>query len=369
MKKILTITYSLLFLNFTSTAQLLNDSYAKSQIIKGLDLMYNYDFAGAEANFAPVKAKYPKHPVQYLLSAMLLNWQYFPIEQHPKQLSIYIDLLDKCVESAEKIEADSDKKAEATFFLLASHGYKALVLTHNKEQIKAVNEARKAYKYLLSGNSFIQKNPEFLFTSGLYTYYRVQYPETHPVVKPLMFFFEDGNKKIGLNYLEQAVAKSVFSRTEAAYYLTGINLKYESNYTKAFYYSTWLHNHYPNNLYYLTRHTESLLMLGKYEEAEEHIQTLRKNKVYTLAGMLFEGIFREKYQKNDKAATEMYNSVLKIIPSHGFNEDYYAMALAGLARIAIRNHDTKRAEILYKKCLDYAEYNSTITEAKKYLNK
>ncbi len=368
MKKILTLYSLLLLLSFDSSAQLLNDSYTKSQIIKGLDLMYNYDFASAEAIFAPIKTKYAKHPVQYLLSAVVLNWQNFPIEQHPKQLGIYLDLLDNCIGASEKMLTDADKKAEATFFLLASHGYKALVLTHNKEQIKAVNEARKAYKYFLDGNELIQKNPEFLFTSGVYNFYRVQFPETHAVVKPLMFFFEEGNKKIGLNYLEHAVAKSVFSRTEAAYYLTGINLKYESNYSKAFYYSTWLHNHYPNNLYYLTRHTESLLMKGKYQEAEDFIQLLKKNKVFALAGMLFEGIVQEKYQKNDKTAAEMYNNVLKLMPSNGIHEDYYAMALAGLARISVRNHNPKKAEILYKKCLDYAEYNSTISEAKRFLN-
>lgn len=353
----------------TTFAQLLSDNESKQLITKGLDKLYNYEFKEADGYFQQIKAKYPKHPVTPLLSAFQLQWQNIPIEQNPKLLEQYIVLLEKCQSIAETMLNDPSKKAEAIFFLVASHGYVALVLNHKKEQVKAANEARKAYSYLKDGKQLIEKNPEFLFTSGLYNFYRIQYPETHPIVKPVMVFLDEGNKKLGLNQLEQAVQKSVFSRIEAAYYITGVNLKYESNYPKALIYSTWLYDKYPNNTLYLMRHTESLIMSGKFDEAKPLIQDLKKNrdKVYVLAGILFEALVYEKDNKNDRLAAETYLNVIKMQQNNAFTKDYYAMAYAGLARISIRSGNNKRAEDLYKRCLDFAEYKSTMTEARRFL--
>ncbi|MFY7911288.1 MAG: tetratricopeptide repeat protein [Emticicia sp.] len=361
----------LFFLTFSvkSFAQLLNDPESKQLIIKGLDKLYNYELKEADSYFHAVKAKYPKHPVTPLLGALQVQWQHLPIEQNPKALAQYLALLEKCQLSAESLLQDPTKKAEAIFFLVASHGYIALVLNYKKEQVKAANESRKAYGYLKDGRQYIEKNPEFLFTSGLYNFYRIQYPETHPIAKPAMIFFENGNKKLGLQQLEQAVQKSVFSRIEASFYLMNIFLKYESNYSKALIYSNWLHERYPNNLVYTMRHTESLIMNGKIDEALPLIQQLKRtnDKVYLLAGNLFEGLVNEKFRKNDKAAADLYVNVLKMQPNERYTNDYFAMAYAGLARISIRSGNTKRAEELYRRCLEYAEYNSTKNEANNFL--
>ena len=365
--------FSFLFLLFSPVifAQLLNDGESKQLIIKGLDKLYNYEFKEADAFFQKIKVKYPKHPVTPLLGAFQIQWQNLPVEQNPKALSQYLQLLEKCQTLAEPLLKDPTRKAEGVFFMVASHGFIALMLNDKKEQIKAANEARKAYGYLKDGKKLVDKNPEFLFTTGLYNFYRIQYPETHPIVKPIMLFLDDGSKKIGLQQMEQAVQKSVFSRIEAAYYLTNVNLKYESNYVKALVYSTWLHEKYPNNLVYTMRHAESLVLNGKYDEAMPLIQTLKKTneKVYQLAGNVFEGLIAEKSKKNDKQATDFYNIAIKVQPDNHYAYDYYSMAYAGLARIAQRAGNPKRTEQLYEKCLDYAEYNSIISESKKYLKK
>ena len=361
----------LLFLCFSASsfAQLLNDNDSKQFIIRGLDKLYNYEFKEADTYFQNVKVKYPKHPVTPLLSALQVQWQNLPVEQNPKALAQYLALLEKCITSAEILLQDPSTKAEAIFFLTASHGYIALVLNYKKEQVKAANEARKAYVYLKDGKQLTEKNPEFLFTSGLYNFYRIQYPETHPIVKPIMLFFENGNKKLGMQQLEQCVQKSVFSRIEAAYYLTGLYIKYESNYPKALVYSNWLHERYPNNLIYMMRHAETLIMNGKIDDALPIIQQLKRtnDNVYLLAGSLFEGIVNEKFKKNDKNAIEQYVKILKMKPNDRYTNDYFAMAYAGLARISIRSGNKKRAEELYQKCLEYAEYKSTVNEANNFL--
>jgi tetratricopeptide (TPR) repeat protein len=359
------------FFSFSTTAQLLTDNDAKQTIIKGLDKLYNYEFKEADAFFQKVKTKYAHHPVNPLLSALQVQWQNLPLEKNPKAVNLYMSLLEKCQALAEPMLKDPNRKAEATFFLLASHGYITLAYTYRKEPMKAANEARKAYGYMKDGFGMMERNPEFYFTSGLYNYYRIQYPETHPIVKPLVIFFENGNRKLGLTQLEMAVQRSVFSRMEAAYYFMNVNLKYELNYNKAYIYADLLHDKYPNNPVYLMRYTETLVMSGKYDEAIPKISTLRKinSPVYQIAANLFDGLIAEKSKKNDRLAMESYNNVLKNEPDERYTKDYYAMTYLGLGRIADRAGNKKRADEMYNKALDMAENKGVLAEAKKNLEK
>jgi tetratricopeptide (TPR) repeat protein len=276
--------------------------------------------------------------------------------------------LEKCVELAEPMLADKDKFPEAVFFLLSSHGYIALSHTFTKDYLKAANEARKAYGFMKDGFKMIEKNPEFYATSGLYDFYIEQYPETHPIVKPAMIFFANGNKKLGLDYLDVASKKAIFSKVEATYYLAHIYLKYENLPAKSLIYSTLLAEKYPNNLIFLMRNVEGLVLAGKYEEAIPKIEVLRKNpdKVYQLAANVFEGIIAEKSKKNDKLAAGFFWASFKFQHDEQYTKNYHAMAYAGIARIYNRSNDKKKAKEFYEKCLDIAEYKSLITEAKAF---
>lgn len=367
MKKSLLLTFCI-FINYLLQAQLLADTESKQLIINGLDKLYNYEFKEADVFFQKVKTKYPKHPVTPLLTALQIEWQNLPIDQNPKALALYTQSLEKCRVAAEPMLEDDKLKPEATFFLLAAHGYTALSHHYQKENMKAGKEALKAYDYLKDGFKFMDKNPEFYFTTGLYNFYRVQYPETHPIVKPIMVFFGPGNKKAGLVQLETAIHKSLFSRVEAAYYFMGVNFKYENNLAKATQYSSWLHEKYPNNPIYSMRYVEAMVSNNKYDEVATLIQNLRKNPsvIYQISMNTFDGIAAEKIKKNDKLALHYYQNALKYKPEYEYTNDYYAMACCGIARIALKGGDVKKAKEYYKKALEYAEYKSVIAEAKKF---
>jgi tetratricopeptide (TPR) repeat protein len=365
-KKLLFLIITFTF--FNSQAQLLNDNDSKQLIINGLDKLYNFEFKEAEAFFQKVKTKYPKHPVTPLLTAMQLEYQHKPIAQNPKILGQYIQHLEKCQQIAETLYEDPKTKTEATFFLLASHGFVALANHYQSETMRAGKEALKAYGYLKDGFKLMDKNPDFYFTTGMYNFYRIQYPETHPIVKPVMLFFGDGNKKIGLQQLELATQKGIFTRAEAAYYLMGVCFKYENNIQKALQFATWLHERYPNNTIYKMRYVEALVSNAKYDEAQEIIIQLKKNsnKIYQISMNVMDGIIAEKFKKNDKWAMTFYNAALKNQPDYEYTNDYYAMAYCGLARIANRAGDKKKAKEYAKKALEFAEYKTTIAEANRY---
>lgn len=347
--------------------QILNDTPTQQLILASLDKVYNYEFREAAELAQRVKAKYPTHPVNSLLLATQLYWQYLPLGNNPKAKQQYVATLNQCLKQGESLKGKHD--LEANFFLLAAHSYLAMQESDEGNFMKALGEAKRAYSYMKKGFELTDKNPEFYFSTGLYNYYVEEYPEDHPIVKPFMLFFQDGNRTKGLQQLELGYRKAIFTRTESAYYLVYIYLKPENRPDKALTYTNLLHNQYPNNPLYLTRHAEALVLAGKYAEAQPHAQELIKMSgiIFPVAGRIFEGIVQEKYHKNDKQAAAQYQAALKLPFDERFTEDYHAMAYCGLARIAHRANNKAQAREYYKKALDIAEYKSTIAEAKAYL--
>lgn len=355
---------------FTTNAQLLEDPIAKEQIKKGLDKLYNFEFEAAEAIFKPIKRKYDHHPVTDLLTAIQLQWKYLGIENNPTALNAYISHLKKCRQKAETLLNKPDHKAEATFFMLASHGYIALSYNYQKDYSKAGNEARQAYGYLKDGFKFMDKNPDFYFTTGIYNFYRIQYPITHPVVKPVMFFFEGGNKSLGKKQLALAVEESIFVRTEAASYLANIYVKYEKDFKNGLKYAAMNGTKYPNNPIFRVKYIEALLLNQQFEKANQLLPSLSSStsSIYKIVASFFHGYEAEIHQKNDKIAAGFYAKALQEKPDARNTDEYYAQACLGMGRIMQRANDKEKARFFYKKCLNYAEYTWVIEEAKNKLN-
>lgn len=346
--------------------QFLQDKTATAQALKGLDHLYNLQFAKAEAEFAPIKAKYKDHPVTFLLNAFQIQWQNIPIDDHPAALSRYQQELQKCVDAAYKYYEIKEYKEESTFFLIAGHGFLALVENYKEKYWNAAQEGRKLIRYFKEGKQFKNSNPEFLFVSGLYNYYRERYPEAKPMIKPLMVFFEAGNKPLGLRELERSHRTSVFSRIEAATYLWDIYIRYESNFAKALTFSGALHNKYPNNFVFRIAHIESLLLNMKWAEAataNSRLASLR-DPVASLSYNTFEGYLAEHQLKDYKKAKTFYEKAITIKHNDRYTKEYKAYSYLGLARIAAHEGNTATAKKHYRECLKYAEYSWLNTAAK-----
>ncbi len=364
-KKIsLLLFFSLLYI--TGYAQFLDDRQSTAQVLKGLDYLYNLQPAQAEAEFAPVKAKYADHPVKFLLNALQIQWKNIPIDQQPAALNSYLAELNKCVEASHRYYEIPAYKMECTFFLLAGHGFLALAENYKGSFINATQEARKALRYFKEGKKYKNSNAEFLFANGLYNYYRERYPETKPIVKPIMVFFDSGNKAQGLAELEKSFRSSVFSRTEAGMYLRDIYIKYEANFGKALYFSSEVFKDYPQNFILRAGHIETLLLNLKFDEAEKLNEALQSNTnpVAALSYHMFDGYIQEHKYKNFSQAKAAYQKALKVKYNDRYTKEYVAFAYLGLARIAVHEGDNANARNYYKQCLKYAEYLWLITVAK-----
>ncbi len=243
-------------------------------------------------------------------------------------------------------------------------------------RMAALGESKKAFGFMKQGFKLKEKYPEFYLTTGLYNFYVEQYPEDHPMLKPFMWFFADGDKELGLQQLEIASRKGIFTKTEALYYLTHIYQRYRADPAKSLEFSQKLVSSYPKNLLFVTRHVESLMAGGKYQEAQPFVTQLSQStdKIYLSAAHTFQGVIEEKQHRNLAGAKDSYQKALQLSASgnqdaatQAYTKEFYALAYSGLGRIAAQEGDKASARGYYKKSLNLTERSTTIKEAKAYL--
>ncbi|MFT5883716.1 MAG: hypothetical protein ACI9IP_000157 [Arcticibacterium sp.] len=358
----------LFFVGLPSKGQFLKDTLSQKIVTSGLDKLYNMEFDKAEKIWQPVYQKYAGHPLSYLLKATFLQWKFMPVENNERAFQEYLEQLERCKETAYVMHKSGNIEEEANFYLLSAHGYISRAYSEKKDYIKAGLEAKKAYGFLKAGFELYPLNPDFLLTNGLYRYYRVQYPETHPQIKPIIYFFSNGDKIQGLRDLREATKTSLFTKTEAIFFLAGICLKYENNKQEALKLTKGLNLKFPKNPDFLLRYTESLIINGQFLMAEVKNQELKNYKGvdYILASLVFDGDI--EFNKNDLNLAEIkYKKAIGLKGEGRYVDDFKSMAYLSLGQISLRRNNLSMARTYFKESLDIAEYNRVINSAKKAL--
>lgn len=354
--------------------RMLDDTVTLEIIRKGLDKSYNFEFEEANKLFKEVFKQYPHHPAYPQL--MVMNQMVkLGLERNEeaidKNWAIQYKFLQIAEKYSEALIKEDENDLEGIFFMLNTHSFLALYYSENSQKLKAVGQAQKAYKYFKKAMEYKEEYREFYFASGIYNYYVVQYPETHPVIKPFMVFFQDGDKALGLKELKIAANESVFSKTEALSYLVHIYGKYENDPATALDFSERLVNSYPQNLNFILKHIEQLIALEEFEAAEPFIEQLWEaddSTFFRLSGHLFKGLIAEKRDQNYEEAKTRYETARAMAKHLEVEEfDYPYFTLAGLARVAIHEGNEDEAKDLYKKVAKNAEYPSLVEEAETYL--
>jgi hypothetical protein len=349
-----------------SWAQVLQDPITKNLIVDGLNDLYNYNFKESSEAFLQVKNRYPNNPAAYLLFAMQWEQQYFPLKDHPTQSKNYLAYLEKCYQLAQNAYEKNNNDLDAAFFCSASLGFLAAYEADNQKFMAAVSYAKKAYSFMKIGLKNNEKQPEFLYSSGIYNYYRISYPDLHPVIKPFMFFFQDGNKKTGLSFLELATKKTLFVKNESLFYLGYIFNKYEGTPAKALPFNSILIQKHPNNHWYILQRAEMLTLSGNYEEAEKYIQQLENTKspYYQGAVWVFNGLHEEHKKNNLTVAENHYLKSLQFPFEERFTKDIRGIAYLGLARIAKKRGNHQKMKQYQRLAKDVVEYKNSLEELK-----
>jgi len=254
---------------------------------------------------------------------------------------------------------------EGVFFDLFGKAFYVMFWADNGKPGKVIPYLNMMYKHTMAGFSLKDQFNEFYFTSGLYNYYILAYPEKHPAYKPIALLFRKGDKKEGLRQLRYCADNSIFLRVEARFFLSLIYLSYENNLKKASEYASMLYREFPENSYYTGLYTQILLFHKKYPLAEVLINKLGKKSDHfsSMQYHVLRGMYLEKHKSDYETAILEYREGLEMSEKYGpLTKDYSAIALMGTGRCYHRKADLSSAARYYKMARNTCSYDYILND-------
>lgn len=346
---------------------LMSDKVALDSMKKAIDLVYNFQFERAENCIKKWRQPNVQHPAFILFNSLFSFWKKFPIGAKPNEYQAYIKNLNQLVLQAQKLEKKYPNHPEPEFYLLLGNLILARHQSEEGDYIKSVNSARKAYTYIKSGFGHKSDYPDFYLSTGLYNYYRVAFPENHPLYKPFTVFFPEGSKTSGLKDLEIASQKSFFSKAEALGFLSTIFLRDEFNVPMALKFSTQLNTLYPGNWLYSTFYAECLLESKNADSAEPIIERLlgRPESGALLGGFYLKGLTDSKKGNRDAAKWALQKALQYAKSKDRLTKGYVSLCYLELGKIAHEEGKKDWAKKYFRLALENSSFRKVKTEISK----
>ncbi|TAD97791.1 MAG: tol-pal system protein YbgF [Bacteroidetes bacterium] len=361
-----------------SVDMLLTSMPVQIECTEGVNALYNYQFDKAKSQFLWLRQYYRRHPLPYFLLGLAEWWKIVPnIEKITSYDKKFLAYMDTAIAFGKEMYEKNPKNVEASFFLAAAYGFKGRLYGERKQWTKATFVGKKALEYMKLASDQNELSPELLFGDGLYNYFAIWVPENYPMLKPVLFFFKKGNKKLGIEQLETVIKNAFYTRTEAQYFLMRIYANDENEQVKAFQISKFLYQTYPNNPYFHRFYARMLYTQGYFTELEVVAREIVKRvdeKVFgyeevsgRYASFYIAYIFQIRYKNNDQAKI-FYKRCVDFSELEGDKEaGYYLHSMSALAKIAILEKDEATATLYYEKIKEFApKKHATLEEAKTY---
>jgi tetratricopeptide (TPR) repeat protein len=360
-------------------AQWIQDSSIDARVQRGIDDIYNIEFAKADKEFEEVIHLMPDHPAGYFFQAMTQWWRIlgnFEDESHDKE---FLGALDKVVSMCEKRLDKDENDVTALFYKGGAVGFEGRLRANRGSWLAAANDGLVALPAIRKAFKLDPTNSDVLLGMGMYNYYADVIPGQYPIIKPVMLFLPSGDKKKGLEQLEVAAQKARYAKVEAMYFLLQTYFSYERQFVRALEIAQALHNKYPRNPLFHRMYGRCYVSMGYWAEAfrvfsevEEKYRTHQagydvydgREAYYYIARNLFLiGRFEESLQ-NLLRCDEICRRVDKGSAS-GF------MSMANLMMGMIYDVQKKRGSALaqYQKVLEMKEFENTHKEARRYSEK
>jgi tetratricopeptide (TPR) repeat protein len=365
-----------------TTIILITDLSVQLQCTQALNDLYNFKFDAAENQFRYLRYKYKWHPLPYFLMGLIEWWKIMPNTKDTSHDDTFLAYMDSTILVAENLHKKYPAyKVEAAFFLAAAYGFKGRLYSdeERKNWRKAASSGKNALEYLNEGKSKQDLSPELLFGDALYNYFSVWVPENYPVLKPVLWFFRKGDKKLGLQQLKEVSYNAFYTRTEAMVWLMRILNNYEDDQPRAFQISEYLYQTYPDNPFFHRYYARMLYSMGKYTQADtvsrNILQRINDKQLGYEAtsgryAAFFLGQIYEARRNLDEAKKYYALCVRFAEETQSTESGYYLYSLIALGEIAQKQGDKAAAKRYFKEAKKKANRkDEAFKDAKKRLKK
>ncbi|SMG46255.1 hypothetical protein SAMN05661096_03254 [Marivirga sericea] len=252
--------------------------------------LYNFQFFEASKVISNIDSTEESGRYNFLKSHYM-RWYYLPMHQQEE------DILNAYNEYLEATDVENDKKG-LNHLYVNSALLKAEFNYNQGNYYKAFQQGAKVYNIVKNNLEEQPEQQELLFLSGLYHYFYHYYRSENPLYEPMMWFFKEGNKVVGLRWLQEVAKGESIAKTEALIYLSHINLRLENKPDSAYKYARMLHRLYPNNLKFYELLIESNLAKNKESElvAELIQELIAADKIYFKKyGITYNAVEKSKF--------------------------------------------------------------------------
>jgi tetratricopeptide (TPR) repeat protein len=237
----------LLFIAIFSVAIFAQKPTYDSLVKAGINQIYSIKFTEAEKTFQVLKKEYPKHPSSRFFFAMIDWWEIILSEENEELDDRFYDKIEETVDFCDEILDDNPDDVDAMFFKGGAIGFRGRLNVMRENWFSAANDGREALPLVEHAYELDPTNVDVKLGFGIYNYLAAVIPERYPIVKPVMIFFPEGNKELGLEQLKEAAASGKYSKYEARYILVTFFYYFEKDMDQAEFYSEQLVQSFPNN--------------------------------------------------------------------------------------------------------------------------
>jgi tetratricopeptide (TPR) repeat protein len=367
----------LLLLALPGRASAAPDSLFEAHTRKGIDLVYNLDFEGAEREFGAMVSMKPSHPAGHFFLAMAQWWRILIDIENEEHDERFHEMLDDVIDLCDRMLEKNNGDVTALFFKGGAIGFKGRLETHRSEWLAAANAGRKALPIVQEAYALDPGNDDILLGMGIYNYYAEIVPREYPFVKPLMMFVPPGDRVKGIQQLTRAAERGKYASVEATYFLMQLSFQFERDYPRALLLAERLHDRFPDNMLFHKYVGRCHVSLGNWVKAREVFR-----EIFTRCGKGQRGYNapteREAvyYLGLDHLGQQQFEEALKyfyrcdeLSRSLDRSEQSGFMVMANLRVGNIYDIQGKRdlARAQYRKVLDMKEYQSSHVMAEQYL--
>ncbi|CAN5916424.1 hypothetical protein BH24BAC1_BH24BAC1_28500 [soil metagenome] len=346
-----------------------------------VDNMYNFKFALAERQFRSLKRRYPEHPLPYFLLGLSEWWKIVPTNiQTTRYDDSFFAYMDSTVHFAERLYKTDNTNFEASFFLAAAYGFQARLHSERSNWRKATVASKRSLEYLEKSKVGNDLSPEFLFGEALRNYYAVWIHENYALLRPVLAFFDKGNKQQGIQQLRYVAENGFYTGTEAKMFLMKILANEENNPDGAMSVSRQLAHNYPDNAYFQRFYARLTFIDGNFAEAERLARDIlakidRRMPGYEAisgryAAYILGYLYENKHKDLAQAKAYYHQSIGFAEQTNETDSGYFIFSHLHLARIHDREKNVPQAKEHYtivKKAAD--RKSEAFKEANEYLRK
>ena len=248
-------------------AQWIEDPAVDALIREGIRDTYNMKFESADAAFRKVAQAHPDHPAGPFFLAMVEWWRILiDIEDESRDDRFY-DMLDDVIDLCDERLDRNENDIAGLFFKGGSIGFKGRLQASRKSWVGAATTGKEALPVVMDAAEIAPDNADLAFGTGIYDYYAAVLPDRYPVLKPLMVFLPEGNKKLGLKELKHAAEKARYANYEAMYFLMQVYYSMENKPSSALHYVRRLRAEFPDNPVFHRYLGRIYIKLGNWDSA------------------------------------------------------------------------------------------------------